>query len=86
MDKRLAYLLLLFIIVEQVFTSPIDGTSGSLSPAEMNQKKWKTSEVLNCVRRLKSFLLRPIKNDLSTKVIDCLQEKAQKANKKSKKS
>ncbi|UJR17926.1 hypothetical protein I4U23_004825 [Adineta vaga] len=87
MDKRFAYLLLLFLIIQQVFTIPIDGSDSSSSPAEMNQKKWKTSEVLNCVRRLRSFILRPLKNDISTKIINCLQEKqVQKSNKKNKKT
>jgi hypothetical protein len=48
---------------------------------------WKTTAVLNCIRRLRSIIIRPSKLDISTEMLNCLQQvKTPKSNKKKIKS
>lgn len=48
---------------------------------------YKTTQVLNCIRRLRSVIIRPSKLDISTEMLNCLQQvKTPKSNKKNKKT
>jgi hypothetical protein len=48
---------------------------------------YKTTQVLNCIRRLRSVIIRPSKLDISTEMLNCLQQvKTPKTSKKNKKT
>ncbi|CAF1018779.1 unnamed protein product [Rotaria sordida] len=77
MNKQVVYLILIFIIIENVFNIEIENNR------YRRETLWKTTEVLSCVRRLRSFIIRPSKVDPSKKILDCLlQKKADKLKKK----
>ncbi|CAF3205713.1 unnamed protein product [Rotaria socialis] len=76
MNQRLVYLLIIFIAIEQVINIQIEHRF-------RRETVWKTTQVLNCIRRLRSIIIRPSKLDLSTEMLNCLQQtKTNKSNKK----
>ncbi|CAF1267236.1 unnamed protein product [Rotaria sp. Silwood1] len=77
MNKRVLYLIVLCMIIEKVFTNEIENSR------YRRETVWKTTDVLNCIRRLRSIIIRPSKLDLSTEMVNCLEKsKTNKLNKK----
>jgi hypothetical protein len=56
------------------------------SPISQQENIWKTSQVISCIRRLRSLIIHPSKTDISTQFLTCLQQsKTLKSNKKTNK-
>lgn len=68
-NRRFDFYCVLILEVEGIFFE--DDFSGD----RFRRDTWKTSQVLKCIRELRSIIIHPSKKDVSSEFMDCLKGK-----------